>query len=396
MAQINFTLDFEDVQGIIEQSGADELSKQLLTTIFNQLMEKQRDDYIGVGEYVRNSERVSHRNGYYERDFTTRIGTLELLVPRTRDGLFSPDLFQRYQRNEKALLSAMLEMYVQGVSTRKVSRIVKELCGKAISKSFVSSLTKELDEVVEAFLSYRFDCLYPFLMSDVIYIKVRENKRVISKAFHIVLGINEKGHRNVLGFSLHETESLESWKTLYEKLIERGLKGVKLVISDAHKGEVEAIKQCFVGASWQRCQVHFTRNILDRLSKKNTTEIRNEIKALFKITHGSAAREYKNLLVEKYASVYPSAIQTLEEGFEDAFQYCMIEETSYSRLKSTNMLERVNEEIRRREKVIRIFPNNDSAIRLIGTLLIDIHEDWSSNQRQYIRYTPETIDWLSM
>ena len=142
MAQINFTLDYEDVQGIIEQSGADELSKPLLTTIFNQLMEKQRDDYIGVGEYVRNSERVSHRNGYDERDFTTRIGTLELLVPRTRDGQFSPDLFQRYQRNEKALLSAMLEMYVQGVSTRKVSRIVEELCGKAISKSFVSSLTK--------------------------------------------------------------------------------------------------------------------------------------------------------------------------------------------------------------------------------------------------------------
>ena len=163
----------------------------MLTTIFNQLMEKQRTEYINVEEYSRGDERVSQRNGFYERGYTTRIGTLELKVPRTRDGEFSPTIFERYQRNEKALISAMLEMYVQGVSTRKVSKVIEELCGHKVSKSFVSSLTSELDIIVGEFLSRRFEKKYPFIFSDVLYIKVRENRRVLSKAFHVVLGINE-------------------------------------------------------------------------------------------------------------------------------------------------------------------------------------------------------------
>lgn len=394
MAHINFTLELEDVQEIINHSGANELSKQLLSTIFNQLMEKQRDDYIGVGEYVRNDQRTSHRNGYYEREFTTRIGTLDLIVPRTRDGLFSPDLFERYQRNEKALLNSMLEMYVQGVSTRKVSKVVEELCGKSVSKSFVSSLTVHLDEEVEAFLTRKFESSYPFIMSDVLRLKIRENKRVVSKALHIVLGINQEGKREVLGFRLDDTESTSSWKEIYEELIGRGLKGVKMVISDAHLGEVEAIKQCFTGASWQRCQVHFMRNVFDKLPKKKTQDVRSELKALFKMTRITTAREYKNLLIDKYSLIYPSMTQTLDEGFEDSFQYCALEETTYSRLKSTNMLERVNEEIRRREKVIRIFPNAASAIRLIGTLLLDISDDWLSSSRQYIQFSDETHQWI--
>ncbi len=395
MAQVNFTLELEDIQEIINKSGSDELSKQLLSMIFNQLMENQRDDYIGVKEYERNGQRVSQRNGYYERSFTTRVGTLDLMVPRTRDGGFSPDLFERYQRNEKALLSSMLEMYVQGVSTRKVSKVVEELYGKSISKSFVSSLTAQLDAEVETFLARKCECSYPFVMSDVLRIKVRENKRVVSKALHIVLRITQEGRREVLGFQFDETESAASWKAIYESLIQRGLKGVKLIISDAYKGEVEAIKHCFTGASWQRCQVHFMRNVFEKLPKKNTQEVRSELKALFKMTHMPSARAFKNRLAEEYSTRYATMTEILDEGFEDSFQYCSIEATNYSRLKSTNMLERVNEEIRRREKVIRIFPNEASAIRLIGTLLTDMNDDWNSSQRQYIQFSDETLRWLN-
>lgn len=394
MTQINFTLDENQIQDIIANSGANDLAKQMLTILFNQLMEKERDAYIQVEKYSRNSERNSSRNGYYERDFTTRIGTLNLIVPRTRDGEFSPSLFERYQRNEKALLASMLEMYVQGVSTRKVSKVVEELCGMSVSKSFISSLTRELDSVVDTFLSRPLERKYPFILSDVVFIKVRENKRVVSKAFHVILGINDHGERELLTFSINDSESYDSWKSAYISLTERGLRGVKLVISDSHNGEIKAIKECFPNVAWQRCHVHFMRNVFDKLPKKNTQVVRDELKVLFKSTNHEVARKMKNDLVDKYGELYPKMTECLDDGFEDAFQYCAIEETTYSRLKSTNLLERLNEEIRRRERVVRIFPNTQSAIRLIGTVIIDKHEEWASGPRQYIKYTDATKKWI--
>ena len=285
-------------------------------------------------------------------------------------------------------------MYIQGVSTRKVSKVVETLCGRTVSKSFISTLTTKLDQHVEAFLSKKFDVTYPILFSDVLHIKVREGMRVVSKAFHIVMGVNACGYREILGFSIQESESTQSWKMIYEDLIKRGLKGVKMITSDAHKGEVEAIKQCILGASWQRCQVHFMRNVFDRLPKKQTEMIRSELKGLFKMNEINAARAFKNEIANRYEQKYPNMIEVLESGFEDGFQYCSIPEMNYNRLKSTNMLERVNEEIRRREKVIRIFPNEASALRLIGTILIDINDEWTTSTRQYIQFTQQTKNWL--
>lgn len=394
MTQINFTLDTNQIQELIENSGANDLAKQMLTVLFNQLMEKQRDEYIQVDPYSRDDNRKSSRNGYYEREFTTRIGTLNLIVPRTRDGEFSPTLFDRYQRNEKALLASILEMYVQGVSTRKVSKVVEELCGLDVSKSFISSLTSELDGVVETFLSRPLTQKYPFILSDVLFIKVRENHRVVSKAFHIILGINDLGERELLTFSIQDNESYDSWKSLYSELTERGLQGLKLVISDSHSREVKAIKESFPGVSWQRCQVHFMRNVFDKLPRKNTEEVRGELKVLLKTTNIEIARRLKNEIVDKYIGKYSKMTECLDEGFEDGFQYCTIEETNYSRLRNTNMLERVNSEIRRREKVVRIFPNKQSALRLIGAVLIDIHEEWESSSRQYIQFTEQTKKWI--
>lgn len=387
MTQIYFTINKEEIQNIINEEVKNDLSKNILTKVFNELMEKERDDYLNNEAYQRDPNRSTYRNGYYERDYTTKIGTLTLRVPRTRDGKFSTDIFERYQRNEKTLLLTMLEMYVQGVSTRKVSKVIENLCGKNYSKSFVSTLTKNLDEEVKIWRNRDLSNLkYPYLLVDVIYIKVRENHRVVSKACHIAIGINEEGRREIIGFKISEKESEDTWSLFFEYLKQKGLKGIKMVISDAHKGLVKSIKESFINASWQRCQVHFLRNILSKIPKKDTKEFREDIKSLFRIQDIKIARTVKEELFKKYEEKkkYQNSLNVLDEGFEDAFTYLNNEEI-HTRLKSTNCLERLNEEIRRREKVIRIFPNTESAYRLIGAILMDIDEEWLSSGRIYIK-----------
>ena len=387
MTHLHFTLKTEEIQNLIDQSVKDDLSKTILTTVFQQLMEEQRTQYIKANEYERSDERVSQRNGYYKRGWTTRIGTLDLEVPRTRDGKFSPNVFERYQRNEKALLASMLEMYISGVSTRKVSKVVEELCGKKVSKSFISDLTKELDPIVKAWQNRSLtDKKYPFVMVDVLYIKVRETHRVISKSCHIALGITGDGNREIIGLMIQNSESDASWSIFFDYLKQRGLYGTELIISDAHPGLVSAIRKSFTGASWQRCQVHFMRNILTTVPKKDSKPFREAIKAIFRFTDIELARAAKNSLLEAYADQpkYQKACETLDQGFEDAFQYTVVGQ-GHSRLKSTNLIERLNQEVRRREKVVRIFPNIDSANRLIGAVLIDLHEEWISSDRKYIQ-----------
>lgn len=386
MTQLHFTLDFKEIQSILQNSSLDQLNKKILLTTFNQLMEAQRDTYIGSNRYERDEARSSMRNGYYERDFVTISGKIRLRVPRTRDGKFSTDIFERYQRHEKALLSCMLEMYIGGVSTRKVSLIVETLCGATVSKSFVSKLTEQLDSIVNEWRNRPLDNgSYPYVMTDVLYLKIRENHHVVSKSCHIAVGITEEGTREILGFMIQVGESEDTWKTFFESLLKRGLKGVKLVISDAHKGLVKAIRETFVGSSWQRCQVHFERNIFTHIPKKNSEVFRNKLKNIFKVNDIQTARMLKDALLDEYgdSSIYAKACEILEDGFEDAFQYTLMPHCHY-RLKSTNMLERLNEEIRRREKVIRIFPNDASAIRLIGALLMNTHEEWQGASRKYI------------
>ena len=387
MTQLHFTLDKEELQELISNSGANEASKLILTKLFNELMENQRDEYCKVDPYERDENRTSQRNGYYRRDLTTRIGTINLNVPRTRDGNFSTDIFERYQRNEKALVTTMLEMYVSGVSTRKVGQVVETLCGKSVSKSYVSSITKLLDEEVFKFQQRRIDKKIPYLMTDVLYIKIRENHRVVSKAVHIAIGIDSKGFKNILGFMISDSESEQTWKSFYQSMIDRGLTKVEMVISDAHQGQVKAIQKSFTESVWQRCQVHFLRNVMDKLPKKNTQEIRQEIKELFRINDIDVARITKDKILEKYSEKYNKMCECLDQGFEDSFQYTSSNSTRYNRLKSTNLLERLNQEIRRREKVVRIFPNVESAERLIGSMLIDIDEDWITSTRRYIEFT---------
>ncbi|WP_243342971.1 IS256 family transposase [Anaerococcus sp. AGMB09787] len=387
MTQLHFTLNIEDIQNLINSEVKNDIAKKILTKVFNELMEKERDEYLDNQAYQRDPNRSTYRNGYYERDYTTKIGTLTLRVPRTRDGKFSTEVFERYQRNEKALLATMLEMYIQGVSTRKVSKVIENMCGKTYSKSFVSSLTKELDEEVKLWRNSDLSTItYPYIIVDVVYIKVRENNRVVSKACHIAIGINEKGNREIIGLDLSASESEYSWSNFFEYLKVRGLSGVKMVISDAHKGLVKAIKETFINVSWQRCQVHFLRTILTKAPKKNTEEFRADMKSLFKIQDISLARKMKDEIFVKYEKEkkYQNSLKTLDEGFEDAFAY-LANDIIHSRLRSTNCIERLNQEVRRREKVVRIFPNEKSAMRLIGSILIDINEDWITSSKLYIK-----------
>src|SRR5699024_9209081 len=300
MTHLHFTLKTSELQNLIHQSVKDDISKKMLITIFNQFMENQRTQHIRANEYERSDNRTGQRNGYYERKWTTRIGTLELKVPRTRDGQFSPTLFERYQRNEKALLASMLEMYVSGVSTRKVSNVVEKLCGTSISKSFVSQLTAELDPMVIEWRNHSLsETKFPYIGTDVLYIKVREDRRVVSKSYHVAIGISESGDREIIGLMIQDGESESTWANFFKYLNKRGLHGTKLVISDSHAGLVAAIRQSFTGRSWQRCQVHFMRNVVTHVPKRDSNAFREAIKSIFRFTYIELAHTAE--LIDQFA-----------------------------------------------------------------------------------------------
>jgi putative transposase len=377
--QINITINLEDLKAKVENSSLESPVKASLALILNSLMEKERDEYINALSHERTEERKGYRNGYYERELITGVGSLKLKVPRTRDGEFSTTVFEKYKRCDQALILSMIEMVVNGVSTRKVTKIVEELCGTSVSKSLVSSLTKNLDPVVNEWRNRPLNThYYPYVYVDAMYIKVRENNRVVSKSVHIAVGVNEAGYREIIGLKINHTESTDSWTSFFEYLKSRGLQSPKMVISDAHGGLVSSIKETFLGTSWQRCSVHFLRNITETLPKKGTVEARQELKDLFQTSNLQIVRRLKDQFIEKYQGTkgFSKAIESLDNGFEDTVQFHDYPRSYHKHLRTTNMLERVNREIRRREKVISIFPNDQSAIRIIGSVLMEIEERW--------------------
>ena len=312
---------------------------------------------------------------------TTRVGTLTLRVPRHRNGQFSTELFARYQRSEQALVLAMMEMVINGVSTRKVELITEELCGKKFSKSTISDLCKNLDPIVEAFRTRPLQSHYPFFMVDAIYVKVRENGRVQSRGMLIAIAVNEDGYREIIGFQLANSESESSWGEFFSSLKDRGLKDVRLVTSDDHKGLVNAVRKHFQGASWQRCQTHFSRNILDHTPKALQTEIKEELRQLYEAVDLESARKIRDHIIQTYEVKAPKATALLDEAFDDITAVLALPLKYRKRLRTTNGVERLNEEIRRRERVIRIFPNAASVIRLMGALLIEQDEKWQTGRK---------------
>ena len=381
MAQYNITITEELLHGLFLSNGKDKAFSRLLEEIFNQVLLAQSSEQLGAQPYERTEDRKAYRNGYRDRSMTTRVGTLTLRVPRHRNGQFSTELFSRYQRSEQALVLAMMEMVVNGVSTRKVELITEELCGKKFSKSTVSELCKSLDPVVEAFKTRPLEDHYPFVQVDATYLKVREIGRVEAKGLLIAKGIIEEGYREIIGFNLANSETEDSWGTFFNSLKERGLKDVRLVTSDNHKGLVNAVKKHFQGASWQRCQTHFSRNIIDHTPKSLQSEIKEDIKNLYAAVDLESARKYRDVIFTKYETKAPKAVAILDEGFDDITAVLSLPLYYRKRLGTTNGVERLNQEIRRRERVIRIFPNEASVIRLMGALLMEQDEKWQTGRK---------------
>jgi putative transposase len=383
MAQYNITITEELLHGLFLSNGRDEAFSKLLEEIFNQVLLSQSTEQIGAQPYERTEDRTAYRNGFRARQLTTRVGALTLRVPRHRNGHFSTELFARYQRSEQALVLAMMEMVINGVSTRKVEQITEELCGKKFSKSTVSALCKNLDPMVEAFRTRPLHCHYPFLMVDAIYVKVRENGRIQSRGLLIAIAVNEEGHREIIGFQLANSESESSWGELFSSLKDRGLKNVDLVTSDDHKGLVNAVRRHFQGTSWQRCQTHFSRNMLDHTPKALQPEVKEELRRLYESVDLESARKVRDQIIKTYESKAPKATALLDEAFDDITAVLALPLNYRKRLRTTNGVERLNQEIRRRERVIRIFPNAASVIRLMGALLMEHDEKWQTGRKYF-------------
>ena len=304
------------------------------------------------------------------------MGRLELRVPQDREGRFSTELFARYQRSEQALVAALAEMYVQGVSTRKVKAVTEELCGHEFSASTVSEINKGLDGKLAAFASRRLEEPYPYLIMDARYEKVREAGVIRSRAVMIAIGINWDGRREVLAVELANRESESSWRDFLLGLKGRGLSGVEFVVTDDHAGLRRAIQELLPEAAWQRCYVHFLRNALDYLPRKADDDCLTELRWLYDRKSLEEAHQDLSAWLKKWQGKYPKLCDWVEANIEETLTFYRLPRQHHKHMKSTNMLERLNEEIKRRTHVVRIFPHEASCLRLVRALAAEIHEDW--------------------
>lgn len=391
MAQYQINLDSKLFHQLFLGNSRDEAVSTLLESILNQVLKAQATEQLAAENYERTDERKDYRNGSYTRSLTTRVGSLTLHVPRFRDGKFSTDLFSRYQRSEQALILTLMEMVVNGVSTRKVTQVTEELCGTEFSKSTVSDLCKQLDPIVTAWNHRPLKNEYPFLVVDAIYVKVREDGRVRSRGLMIATGINLEGYRELIGMMIGDTESEASWGEFFTHLKQRGLHGVEMITSDHHGGLVRAVRQHLQGVTWQRCQTHFMRNILDATPKSLRSEIKAHVRSIFEAPDVETARTLLHQTIEQFQDKVPKAMNILDAGFDDATAVLELPADYRKRTRTTNAVERLNEEIRRRERVIRIFPNRDSVLRLMGALLMEQDEKWSVGKK-YFNMT-EFLQW---
>jgi putative transposase len=350
--------------------------RPLVQEIIQQVLEAEMEEAVGAAKGERTANRQGYRAGYYGRTLVTRVGKLELRVPQDRQGRFRTEVFERYQRSEKALVGALTEMYVQGVSTRKVKAITEELCGHEFSASTISRLNQNLDEELDKFAGRRLDDPYPYLILDARYEKVREEGVIRSQAVMIAIGVDWEGRRNVLAVELANRESQSSWKEFCVRLKTRGLSGVELVISDDHAGLRKAIAEVFSEAAWQRCYVHFLRNALDYLPRKADNDCMTELRWIYDRRSIEEARQDLAAWLRKWSTQYPKLCDWVEGNIEETLTFYRLPRQHHKNLKSTNLLERLNEEIKRRTLVVRIFPNTAACLRLIRALAVEMHENW--------------------
>jgi putative transposase len=355
--------------------------KKLMQTLLQEVLEAEMDEALHAGKGERTAGRLGYRSGHYGRTLVTRVGKLELRVPQDRQGRFSTELFERYQRSEKALVAALLEMYVQGVATRRVTAITEELCGHSFSASAISTINQKLDGELTRFMSRRLEAAYPYIILDARYESVREEGVSHSRAVLITLGIGWDGRRHVLSVELANRESTSSWKDHLLRLKERGLHGVQFVVSDDHPGLKRAVMEVLSEAHWQRCYVHFLRNALDHLPRKHADDCLQELRWLYDL-HGLAeARRHLASWLERWQPKHAKLCAWVEANIEETLTFYRLPQPHHKHLKSTNLIERLNQEIKRRTLLVRIFPNQESCLRLVRALAVEIHEEWVDENR---------------
>jgi len=377
MATYNITLDEEMARELFLSSYSEGAMKELLTQVLNQILDARATDLCGAELYEQSDERVDYRNGYRDRSFMTRFGKIELAVPRLRgQSVLSEGLIECYSRSEQALMVGIAEMVINGVSTRKVDAVAQALFGTSISKSQVSRVLKILDPIIEEFRQRPLGEWYPFLIVDAMYLKVRENGRVVSKALYMAIAINKTGKREIIGITLNNRESKEGYREFFKGLKARGLERIDLAVSDSHEGLVEALKEEFVGSSWQRCQTHFSKNMRDKCPKEKWDEAKEMLTSIYTARNIAEARRQKDETLSFLAKVAPKAAELLDDAFDDITAVFSLPLKYRKKLRTSNMIERLNEEIRRRERPIRVFPSDSSVIRILGTVAMEKHEKW--------------------
>ena len=345
------------------------------------ILEVEMEECLQAGKHERSDQRLGYRSGYYRRRLITRVGTLVLRVPQDRAGHFSTQVFEQYQRSEKALVAALAQMYVQGVSTRKVAAITEELCGHEFSASSISTITARLDVRLEEFSQRRLTEAFPYVVVDARYERVREGGVIVSRAILIALGIDWEGRRQVLAVEYANRESQSSWKDFLLRLKDRGLHDVWFVVSDDHPGLKAAIREVLPGAWWQRCYVHFLRNALDYLPRKADDDCLQELRWMYERRNVDEARRDLKQWLEKWGGKYPKLCAWVEANIEETWTFYCLPVAHHKHLKSTNLLERFNQEIKRRTLVVRIFPDEASCLRLVRAVAAEQHEEWMEGSR---------------
>lgn len=358
--------------------------KEGLKFICQALMEEEVQNQNGASLHERSEDRITYRNGYREREWDTRAGTIPLKIPKLRNGTYFPSFLEPRRRVEKALYAVVQEAYVKGVSTRKVDDLVQALGIDRMDKSTVSRICKELDAEVTAFRERPLEAEYVYLWLDATYIKVRELGRVVSKAVVVAIAVTTDGEREIVGFDLGPTENEEFWREFLRGLVRRGLGGVHLVTSDAHVGLKKAIETVCDGAAWQRCRVHFMRNVLSKVSKVYQGMVSASVRTIFLQPDRETAQAQLREVSDKMSGKFEKVAKLLEMAEADVLSFFAFPVEHRCKIWSTNPIERIMKEVKRRTRVVGLFPNEDAAVRLVGAVLLEQHEQWAVSGKRYV------------
>lgn len=386
------TDDMMSLQSLVEKSADADLLREMIGFAAQRLMELEVTGLTGAAPGERNPERLAQRNGYRDRVWETRAGTVELRIPKLRKGSYFPGFLEPRRMAEKALTAVIQEAYVQGVSTRSVDELVKAMGMTGISKSQVSRLCGEIDDKVQAFLNRPLEGDWPYLWLDATYVKVRQDGRIVSVAVIVAVGVNGDGRREVLGMTVGASEAETFWTEFLRSLARRGLRGVKLVVSDAHEGLKAAVAKV-LHASWQRCRVHFMRNVLAHAGKSGRRVVAAFIGTAFAQDDAEAARSQWRSVSDQLRARVPKLAAMMDQAEADVLAFMSFPAAHRPKLHSTNPIERLNGEIKRRTDVVGIFPNEDAIIRLVGAILLEQNDEWAVQRGRYM--TLETIAPLS-